>query len=130
LLFSPDKTPQLRRCKFTALVLTAVLAVVIALLTLTPVNLPGGLAGPDKLYHFIAFAALILPGAALYPRGFLWLVPAALLFGGAIEIIQPWVGRGRELVDFWADTWGVGAGLLVGTATGYFMTSKARRRTA
>lgn len=108
-------SPRLRLCRNWALAATALLATLIAVLTLTPVvRPPEVLSGPDKLYHFIAFAALTLPGAMLYPRALVWLLPAILLLRSAIEIIQPWVGRSGELADFWADAVGVGAGLALG----------------
>ena len=98
--------------------LTATLAVVIALLTLLPLATPPlASGGGDKVYHFIAFAGLMLPVATLRPRALLWLIPAALLFGAGIEIVQPFLNRGRELADFLAD----GAGILAGSACGLAM---------
>ncbi len=94
---------------------TAILGAVIAYLTLSPplmTNPPGILS--DKAYHAIAFAALIFPCALLYARSLIWVVPAALLFGGAIELIQPYVGRAAELADFVADAVGVGFGVVAG----------------
>ena len=95
--------------------LTATLAVIIAVLTLRPPSVPPPLPdGLDKVYHFIAFAALVLPIALLRPRALLWMIPAALLFGAGIEIIQPFVNRSRELADFVAD----GVGVLTGSTIG------------
>lgn len=42
------------------------------------------------------------------------MLPAAILFGGAIELIQPYVGRGRELADFGVDAVGVINGATLG----------------
>ena len=78
-----------------AIFATAILAAAIAYLTLTPQNLNMSL-GSDKLYHFIAFTALVFPCALLFARTLNWVLPAALLFGGAIELIQPYVGRGEN----------------------------------
>lgn len=126
---APEDVAAQATRKWVAISLTAVLALVIATLTLFPVSLPRPItSGPDKLYHFIAFASLMLPVSSLYPRALIWLIPWALIFAGAIELIQPLVNRGGEWADFWADAWGIGAGLLVGTAVYYFMTSKLRRR--
>jgi VanZ family protein len=41
-------------------------------------------------------------------------VPFAVTFGAAIEINQPDVGRGAELLDFVADGVGIGIGLIIG----------------
>ncbi len=107
--------PYPRQRRLVANTLTLLLAVVIAGLTLFPnVRPPGGFEMQDKVYHAIAFAALVLPSATLYPRALIWALPFGLLLGGAIEIIQPWVGRGRELADFVADAIGIGTGLMVG----------------
>jgi VanZ family protein len=59
----------------------------------------------------------MLPVATLRPRALLWMIPAALLFGAGIEIVQPFLNRGRELADFLAD----GAGILAGSACGLAM---------
>ncbi len=92
-----------------------VLAAVIAYSTLT-VSLAHMTEGfiSDKVYHFMAFALLVLPVAALYKRALFWVVPLAILFGGAIEVIQPFVGRQGDVLDFVADTGGVFFGVGLG----------------
>ena len=98
-----------------AYTLTGVIAAAIALLTLTPAaEPPPGPDGVDKVYHLIAFAGLVLPIASLRPQALIWMIPAALLFGAGIEVIQPFVDRSRDLADFLADA----AGVLVGSAFG------------
>lgn len=95
--------------------LTAALATLIALLTLLPLPAPPLTDdGGDKIYHFIAFAGLMLPVATLRPQALVWMIPAALLFGAAIEIIQPVVNRSADFGDFVADA----AGVLAGSALG------------
>lgn len=98
-----------------ALLATTILAVVIAYPTLTPPRLeaPGGFLS-DKASHVMAFAALIFPGALLYLRSLVWLIPATLIFGAAIELVQPLVGRSAEIADFVADIVGVACGLIFG----------------
>ena len=97
----------------SAIFATGALAVAIAYLTLTPLQVDLDL-GSDKLHHFIAFGALVLPCALLYARTLIWVLPAAIMFGGVIELIQPYVGRGRELADFGADAVGVVIGAAIG----------------
>jgi VanZ family protein len=105
--------------------LAAVLSAINAVLTLLPLALPSSISGSiDKVYHFIAFVGLILPVAALWPRGLVWMIPAALLFGTSIEIIQPFINRSRELADFLAN----GVGILVGSAFGFVLHRLRRRR--
>ena len=64
-------------------------------------------------YLVVAFAALIFPGALLYLRSLIWLIPAALFFGAVIEFVQPLVGRSAELADFVADVIGVVCGIIL-----------------
>ena len=94
--------------------LTVGLAITIAFLTLIPLSIPQGLPGTDKTYHVLAFAALTLPCAALYPKALLKVMVAASLFGGAIEVLQPHIGRSQELADFLADLLGIGLGASLG----------------
>ncbi len=94
--------------------LTAGLAILIAVFTLSPPPEEPGPAGIDKLFHALAFAILVRPLSLHSPRALVWLIPAAAIFGGAIELIQPSVGRGREFMDFVADLAGVGLGAFIG----------------
>ncbi|MDF0601559.1 VanZ family protein [Psychromarinibacter sp. C21-152] len=82
-------------------------------LTLTPIEGPPGHPHADKLYHFLGFAVLALPCAALFRRALLWVVLVAVAQAGLIELVQPHIGRDAEWFDFWADLAGiaVGAGL-------------------
>ena len=106
-----------------AILATTILAAVIAYLTLTPPRpqWSDGLLS-DKAYHVIAFAALVFPSALLYQRSLIWLIPSALMFGAAIELIQPFVGRSAEIADFLADA----VGVLIGTLTGLALRSQSR----
>ena len=100
--------------------LTALIALVIARLTLVP-HAPGpeGIPGFDKLAHFAAFAALTVPLTWRYPH--LWRVVAlaTLAYGGLIELVQPLTGRAAEWTDLLAD----GTGALAGA----FAVSRLRR---
>ncbi len=82
--------------------------------------------GTDKIHHVLAFAALTLPCAALYPKALLRVVVAAALFGAAIEVVQPYVGRSGEVSDLIADVLGLG----IGAALGLILTSIRRTRSA
>lgn len=101
-----------------ALMLTIVLGSAISISTLmpvTPVEMP---SGSDKLFHFVAFLALAFPLAVVRPRWSGWLFMAFSAFGGAIELIQPFVGRSRELADLFADMAGVACGMALGLLVG------------
>jgi VanZ family protein len=96
------------------------IALAILALTLLPTVMmptPPWLRQVDKLYHTLAFAALVIP-ASIFDRGAVrWLVIGGLILGGAIEVTQPSVGRDADLMDFVADA----AGLLLGLALGWYL---------
>ncbi len=103
-----------------AFILTALLTVVIALLTLMPqVPGPTGIPGFDKLAHFIAFAALCVPLAWRYPHLWRAVALATLVYGGVIEIIQPLTGRTAQWGDLVADGAGAFAGAFVASRFGF-----------
>ncbi len=104
--------------------LTAALVLLIGFATLTP--LPQGQAAPgsDKLYHFIAFAVLVLPLGWAYPRYVFAIVIAAAIYGGLIEVIQPHFGRGAELLDALAGGAGALAGALIGRSLGLWQDAR------
>ncbi|GAW32989.1 vanZ like family protein [Roseovarius sp. A-2] len=90
------------------LFLTLGLALTIAALTLMPVPPgPDGVSWMDKLAHFLAFGALAVPLAWRHPVHWRAVALVALAYGGAIEIVQPYVGRSAEWADLLAD--GLGA---------------------
>jgi len=57
-------------------------------------------------------------------------LPTALLFGGAIEPIQPDVGRAGEGADFLADVLGAGFGAALGLALRTFLARRTQTRAA
>jgi VanZ family protein len=99
------------------LLLSIVLAATIAALTLMPqASMPVGPQGVDKLYHMVAFAALIFPTALLRPKWCLRFGCLTIVYGGIIEAIQPVFGRSADMSDFWADGLGVAIGIFLGLA--------------
>lgn len=100
-----------------ALFLTAFLTAAIGMLTLLPLAVPGP-PGGDKAHHIIGFAALVLPGCILRPNWAGALLAFAVVYGGAIELVQPHVGRSGEWTDFAADVAGAFAGGLAGAFIG------------
>ena len=120
-----------RKRRIMALGLTLVLSIIIAILTRLPVSAPQGVPGTDKAHHLLGFAALTLPSALLYPRSLAIVLPCSLLFGGAIELIQPYVGRQGKFADFFADAVGaligVGVGLALRTVTIAVLARQRRR---
>ncbi len=107
-----------------ALLVTLVLTLVIGYLTLSPIS-DSGVPGSDKAHHFQAFFALALPVSIVRPRLALWITLAAIAYGGAIELIQPYVGRDRDLMDFLADSAGAVSGMIAGLALNSLRTRRA-----
>ena len=97
-----------------ALLLTLVVACVIALGTLSPSGDGPALPVTDKHLHAMAFAILVLPLGWRRPDWAVGLFIGAILFGGAIELLQPLVSRSREWGDLFADALGAGIGLVPG----------------
>lgn len=85
---------------------TLVLAAVIAIITLAPMP-SGGPAGADKIYHGLAFASLAFPLTFVRPSVGGWVMLGVIIYGGAIELVQPYFGRQAEWADLAAD--GIGA---------------------
>jgi len=102
-----------------SVLLTIALGTAIAILTLMPPSQVDMPPGSDKPSHFIAFIALTLPLAMVRPRWSGWLLLLFTVFGAAIEIIQPYVGRSRELADLVADVAGIACGILLGLLGGH-----------
>ena len=97
-----------------ALMATAGMILLTCFLTLTRISTGApSVSHIDKIYHLVAFAGIVLPCARFYKRGLMWLVPILICFGGAIEMIQPHVGRDGDWLDFLADIAGIGVGLAI-----------------
>lgn len=106
------------------LLLGAMVAVVIAMVTLSPpAGAPPLAPGLDKVFHAAGFAALVFPMILTDTRRWLWVVPLAIAYGGAIELMQPSVGRSAEWLDWGADI----SGVLAGAALGEMLHDRFRR---
>ena len=97
---------------------TVVIAVLIGLATLTPVEELPAVSGSDKLYHLISFAILTLPIAVIRPKAVWVIFILSVVYGGAIEVLQPLVNRNCELADFLADASGALLGMALSKAFG------------
>jgi VanZ family protein len=85
---------------------TLLLAAILCALTLSPQVPAIGPPGRDKLHHFIGFGLLALPLCLAFPRRAWAVIAGVIIFGAAIEVIQPFVGRGAEWGDLLADALG------------------------
>ncbi|BDX02417.1 MAG: hypothetical protein ACPGRG_10860 [Marinomonas sp.] len=82
-------------------------AVIILVATLTPAAQLPPVPGTDKLHHIIGFGGWALLCAFGPLKRFLSLAMLIILLGGVVEIIQPYVNRHGEWLDFYADAFGV-----------------------
>jgi VanZ family protein len=71
--------------------------------------MPGGPAF-QKMYHGLAFGAIAFVATLAFPRQVVWIILVTSLYGGAIELIQPYLGRNGNLPDWVADTVGAVTG--------------------
>jgi VanZ family protein len=75
-------------------------------MTLRPITV--FVPGSDKTQHAMTFGVLMALAAAAYPGTRLILLGVALsAFGAAIELIQPYFGRSRDVWDWVADSAGI-----------------------
>jgi VanZ family protein len=111
-------------------ILMVTLALLVLALSLTPrpAAFLGALNVYDKLWHFIAYAALgFFAMRAVDRRGllsFVVTIAGCTAFGGLIEIIQPLVGRKRDLGDFLINL----AGAAIGAAIAALLSRVSRSR--
>ena len=103
-----------------ALPVTALLALVVGIATLTPQDHMPSAPGGDKLHHFLAFGALVFPMAFARPRAAIWLVLVVSLYGALIEVIQPHVGRHGDVMDAIANVGGAILGASLGAGVRRF----------
>ena len=106
---------------FTLLTLVAITA-----LSLWPLeNLPS-VPGTDKTHHFIAYAILMFPTALRKPDKWIMLGLLFIAYGGAIELLQPYVNRYGEWPDMLANTVGLACGLIVAELTNRFFPANSK----
>ena len=124
----PNPVPVPRLLVLAAL-LTLLLAVAVGYVMLMPPNATLiRYRSYDKLLHFLAFFVLILPLASVMSARLAVgvAVVIAIVYGGAIEIAQPYVGRGAEWADFVADA----LGAVCGAALGRWLRLRLKARAA
>ena len=103
---------------------TIFLLLVIAFLSLYPLPKLPGVPGTDKTHHLFAYFLLALPSGLKKPNKWVLFIFLFIIFGGVIEIIQPYVNRYGEWLDFFANTIGVISGFFVGVIlNNKFLTS-------
>ncbi|MGL1933277.1 MAG: VanZ family protein [Desulfotalea sp.] len=87
---------------FTLLILSA-----ITILSLWPIDKLPAVPGTDKTHHLIAYTFLMLPVALRKPDKWILYGLIFIAYGGAIELLQPYVNRYGEWMDMIANTAGL-----------------------
>ena len=103
-----------------ALALTILTVSLICVGTLTPFSQAVEVPGSDKSHHIVAFAFLTTPLICVKAAYWRIIFPFALIFGAAIEVIQPYLNRSGDIYDFYANATGILIGLLIGLAVNVF----------
>ena len=96
--------------------ITIVLLMSILVLSLYPLEKLPELEGNDKTNHLFAYFLLAFPSGLKEPRRFVFFILVFVIFGGVIEIIQPFLNRSGEWFDFLANCIGTILGFSVGAA--------------
>ena len=94
--------------------ITIILLLLISLLSLYPIDSPSNVPGNDKFHHLIAYSLLSFPVSIQKPRFYILICIFFIIFGGIIELIQPYFNRSLDFFDFLANTIGVLIGMLSG----------------
>ena len=128
--------PELQKSKWicsqqaSVVFLAVVLLVVLGLsLNPRPEAVLGRLSLYDKAEHFAAYLVLgflafrVINRRAVFPVALAIASCAAL--GGLIEIIQPLVGRNRELADFLVDLAGAAIGVALSAVVAAMLSRRA-----
>ena len=97
------------------------LAIVGLSLTPRPEKVLGRLSAFDKIGHLVAYVALGFFACRAMGRPRLYhivlTVASGAVLGGLIEVVQPFVGRNREFVDFLVDLGGAAVGAVIAYLT-------------
>ena len=94
-------------------ILTWIILITITALSLWPLDTLPSVPGSDKSHHLIAYALLIFPVALHSPRRWLLYGLVFILYSGGIELIQPFVNRYGEWLDWVANMVGVVCGVML-----------------
>lgn len=94
------------------LLVSLLLLAIVTYGSLTPTLLVPQVVGYDKARHFLGYGAIALPIALVRPRRWGWMLLGILAWSIGIELVQPLVGRSRDIDDFLANTAGASLAVL------------------
>lgn len=93
---------------------------VITALSLWPLEKLPSVPGTDKFHHLIAYAILMFLTALRKPNKWILLCLLFIAYSGVIELLQPYVNRYGEWLDFAANVTGAICGLIIAWVINYF----------
>jgi len=96
--------------------------------TLTSFSNSNSFLGGDKLHHAIAFTCFVLPMILVSPKYWRAMITYSLIFGGVIELAQPYVNKTGDPMDLLANTVGTVIGIAMGSALFRFNQIKKQKR--
>tara|TARA_B100000902_G_scaffold385748_1_gene427515 strand:+ start:1346 stop:1705 length:360 start_codon:yes stop_codon:yes gene_type:complete len=96
------------------LIITIVLLFFILFFSLYPLNSPSNFSANDKLHHLLAYSLLSFPVSIKKPRFYIPICIFFIIFGGFIELVQPYFNRYLEFYDFLTNTVGIIIGMIFG----------------
>lgn len=108
------------------LLISAIILVLITVLSLTPMAQLPAVPGSDKTHHFIAYAGLFFPIALAKPKHCLMIGLALVLWSGAIELIQPSVNRYGEWLDLLANSIGLVCGFVLAQLINFIASKQTK----
>lgn len=91
--------------------ITTLLLILITILSLHPLKTLPEAPGSDKAHHIAAYFVLAFPVAFRKYKRWQLLIICFALYSGLIELIQPYVNRYGDLVDFFANCCGLAGGI-------------------
>jgi VanZ family protein len=103
---------------------TVIWLIVITIASLYPADSLPQVPGSDKTHHFIAYMILVFPLALAKPKNYKTYILLLILFGGFIEIVQPYVNRYGEWLDFLANSLGICLGIVLAFFINYLLYKK------
>ena len=97
------------------LCITIILTLLILLLSLYPIDASPNSLSNDKAYHLIAYSLLSFPVSIKKPPFYILICLFFIIFGGFIELIQPYFNRYFDISDFLTNSVGVLIGMIIGS---------------
>ena len=112
--------PWLRFIKTNWIAFTVVNLALITIMSLWPLDELPSVPGTDRIHHIIAYAILSIPAGLHRPDRWIFFGLLFIAYGGAIELLQPYVNRYGEWADMLANTAGVVCGLFIARRVNFF----------